>query len=83
MSRDSVTTMVNPAETIAPMIVDLPSPPVPMRQAMGAFMKQHGANVDPGVFLDRLTNEDRRNDWEMKVMLIVIVDPPPAAPAPQ
>jgi type IV pilus assembly protein PilM len=39
------------------------------------------SNVDPGVFLDRLTNEDRRDDWEMKVMLIVVIDPQPAAPA--
>jgi hypothetical protein len=36
-----------------------------------------GTNSDPGVFLDRLTNEDRRDDWEMKVELVVVVDPPP------
>ena len=43
------------------------------------------ANVDPGVLLDRTTNEDRRDDWEMKIAMIVLVDPqappPPGAPA--
>jgi hypothetical protein len=39
-------------------------------------------NIDPNVLLDRTTNEDRREDWEMKVVLIVLVDPTaPAAPA--
>jgi type IV pilus assembly protein PilM len=38
-------------------------------------------NVDQNVLIDRLTNEDRKNDWEMKVELVVVIDPPPAAPA--
>ena len=49
------------------------APPAP---AAGA-----ASNVDPGVFLDRLTQEDRREDWEMKVEMIVVIDPQPAAPA--
>jgi type IV pilus assembly protein PilM len=43
------------------------------------------ANIDPNVLLDRTTNEDRREDWEMKIAMIVLLDPtapaPPAAPA--
>jgi len=39
------------------------------------------SNLDPSVFVDRLTQEDRREDWEMKVMLVVVIDPVPAAPA--
>jgi type IV pilus assembly protein PilM len=35
---------------------------------------------DTAMFLDRLTQEDCRNDWEMKVMLVVVVDPAPPAP---
>jgi len=31
-------------------------------------------------YQDRLTGEDRRSDWEMKVVLIVVIDPPPAKP---
>lgn len=37
---------------------------------------------DPGILTDRLTNEDRGDDWEMKVMLVVVIDPPPPPPAP-
>jgi len=37
------------------------------------------ANED--FYLDRLTGEDRRNDWEMQVMIIVVIDPGPAVPA--
>jgi hypothetical protein len=48
------------------------APPAPVAGA--------ASNIDPGVFMDRLTNEDRRDDWEMKVMLIVVIDPPPAVP---
>jgi type IV pilus assembly protein PilM len=42
------------------------------------------ANIDPGVLLDRVTNEDRREDWEMKVAMIVLIDPtaPPAPATP-
>jgi hypothetical protein len=43
------------------------------------------ANPDQGALLDRLTNEDRSNDWEMMVELVVVIDPPPAtavSPAP-
>jgi type IV pilus assembly protein PilM len=40
------------------------------------------ANLDPGVLLDRVTNEPRNDDWEMKIAMIVLVDPiAPAAPA--
>jgi type IV pilus assembly protein PilM len=39
-----------------------------------------GPNVDPNIYMDRLTNEDRREDWEMKVMLVVVIDPPPPPP---
>ena len=31
--------------------------------------------LDPGMYLDRVTQEDRREDWEMKVMLVVVIDP--------
>jgi hypothetical protein len=35
------------------------------------------------MYLDRVTQEDRREDWEMKVMLVVVIDPPAAtAPTP-
>ncbi len=33
---------------------------------------------DPSM-LDRITGEDRSNDWDMKVVLIVIIDPPKSA----
>jgi type IV pilus assembly protein PilM len=39
-----------------------------------------GPAVDPSL-LDRITGEDRTQDWEMKVVLIVVIYPPPAAPA--
>jgi hypothetical protein len=39
------------------------------------------ANANSDVLNDRLTNESRGEDWEMKVELVVVVDPPPAAPA--
>ena len=39
-------------------------------------------NIDPNALLDRTTNEDRRDDWEMKVTMIVLIDPTaPTAPA--
>jgi hypothetical protein len=52
------------------------APPVysPPPAAAGA-----ASNADSGLYLDRLTNEDRRDDWEMKVMLIVVIDPQPVA----
>jgi hypothetical protein len=40
-----------------------------------------GPNGDPQAFFDRLTHEDRRDDWEMKVQLVVIIDPPAVAAA--
>ena len=44
-----------------------------------------GAGTDPAL-LDRLTNEDMQNDWDMKVRVVVVIDPPPkgaATPAAQ
>jgi type IV pilus assembly protein PilM len=41
------------------------------------------SNVPAGVFLDRVTNEDLRDDWEMKVMFVVVIDPPPLTQAAQ
>jgi type IV pilus assembly protein PilM len=38
------------------------------------------ASVDPAL-LDRATGEDRSLDWEMKVVLLVIIDPPKTASA--
>jgi type IV pilus assembly protein PilM len=35
---------------------------------------------DPSL-LDRVTGEDRSLDWEMKLVLLVCIDPPPATPA--
>ncbi len=40
------------------------------------------ANVDRGLYIDRMTQEDRGDDWEMKVELVVVIDPPPAPPTP-
>jgi hypothetical protein len=48
----------------------------------GAAESAPPSNVDSAVFMDRLTKEDRREDWEMQVMLVVVIDPPPAAPTP-
>lgn len=41
----------------------------------------NGPGADNGMYIDRLTQEDRRDDWGMKVELIVVIDPPPQAPA--
>jgi hypothetical protein len=30
-----------------------------------------------------VTNEDLRDDWEMKVMFVVVIDPPPLTQAAQ
>jgi type IV pilus assembly protein PilM len=46
----------------------------------GAMGGQVTGASDPEVMKDRLTGEDRGNDWEMKIEIVVIVDPPPAAP---
>jgi type IV pilus assembly protein PilM len=35
---------------------------------------------DPSL-LDRVTGEDRSGDWEMKLVLLVCIDPPPSTPA--
>jgi hypothetical protein len=41
------------------------------------------ANVDdPAPFMDRLTNEDVRNDTEFTVVLVVLLDPPAYVPPP-
>jgi type IV pilus assembly protein PilM len=41
------------------------------------------SNVDAEALKDRTTHEDRRNDWEMKIEVVVILDPQaPAAAAP-
>jgi hypothetical protein len=40
------------------------------------------ANANGGSFIDRLTQEDRSDDWELKVELVVVIDPPPAQPTP-
>ncbi len=39
----------------------------------------NGAGADNGMYIDRLTQEDRRDDWEMKVELVVVIDPSPQA----
>jgi type IV pilus assembly protein PilM len=38
--------------------------------------------ANPEAVLDRLTGEDRSQDWEMKIQFVVIVDPPPLPPTP-
>ncbi len=40
------------------------------------------AGADTGFYIDRLTQEDRSQDWELKVEIVVVIDPPPAAPTP-
>jgi type IV pilus assembly protein PilM len=49
-------------------------PPAPNGQPAAA-----GPNGD-AIFIDRLTQEDRREDWELKVELVVVLDPAPQAP---
>jgi hypothetical protein len=42
-----------------------------------------GANQDdPAPFQDRKTGEDVREDWEINVLFVVQLDPPPPAPKP-
>jgi len=53
------------------------APPAEAAPAGGA-----AANPDQAAMIDRLTNEDRSDDWEMTVELIVVIDPGPAAAAP-
>lgn len=36
---------------------------------------------DPAPFQDRLTGEDVRGDWEINILFVVQLDPPPPAPA--
>ncbi|HEX4056217.1 MAG TPA: type IV pilus assembly protein PilM [Tepidisphaeraceae bacterium] len=50
--------------------------PQPANQPAG-----NAPGMDNGMYIDRLTQEDRRDDWEMKVELIVVIDPSPQAPA--
>jgi type IV pilus assembly protein PilM len=50
------------------------TPPAEAAPAGGA-----AANPDQAAMLDRLTNEDRSDDWEMTVELVVVIDPGPAA----
>jgi hypothetical protein len=58
-----------------------PPPGVP-----GAGYRPPGAQAplingsDPAL-LDRLTNEDMQNDWDMKVRAVIVIDPPSKAPA--
>ncbi|MGD0770856.1 MAG: type IV pilus assembly protein PilM [Tepidisphaeraceae bacterium] len=49
------------------------APPAGVAPAGGAAV-----NPDAEAMKDRLTNEDRSNDWEMTVELVVVIDPPPA-----
>jgi hypothetical protein len=37
---------------------------------------------DPAPYLDRLTGEDVRDDWEINVLFVVQLDPPPPPPKP-
>jgi len=41
-----------------------------------------GTAADTGMYIDRLTQEDRSDDWELKVELVVVIDPPPAQATP-
>jgi hypothetical protein len=52
-------------------------PNVPPQSAAGG-----AASAENGALIDRLTQEDRGDDWELKVELVVVIDPPPAAPTP-
>jgi hypothetical protein len=54
-----------------------PFSPPPQPQADNG--NASGTNED--FYIDRLTGEDRRNDWEMQVEMVVIIDPPPAETA--
>ncbi|MGD1275658.1 MAG: type IV pilus assembly protein PilM [Tepidisphaeraceae bacterium] len=47
-----------------------------------SFNPAPGAAAEAIRYQDRLTGEDRRSDWEMKVVLIVVIDPgsKPSAP---
>ncbi|MGD0461987.1 MAG: type IV pilus assembly protein PilM [Tepidisphaeraceae bacterium] len=54
-----------------------PSPNFGVQPATGG-----PANVDNSFYVDRLTQEDRSQDWELKVELVVVIDPPPAQPTP-
>jgi type IV pilus assembly protein PilM len=53
----------------------------PQQPNPGANPGNPADNADQPALIDRLTNESRAEDWEMKVELVVVVDPPPAAPA--
>jgi hypothetical protein len=55
-------------------------PPGSFAPAANNASAQNGASSD--MYMDRLTQEDRRDDWEMKVEVIVVIDPPPATAAP-
>ncbi|MDP9175531.1 MAG: type IV pilus assembly protein PilM [Planctomycetota bacterium] len=46
-------------------------------------MQPLAAAGDPNATLDRLTKEDRKLDWEMRVPVVIVIDPPKVAPAPQ
>jgi type IV pilus assembly protein PilM len=54
-------------------------PPQGMRPGGYGVPTAPVANSDPAL-LDRLTNEDMQNDWDMKVRAIVVIDPAPRAP---
>jgi type IV pilus assembly protein PilM len=53
---------------------------VPPAAAPPAGAAAAAVNPDLEAMKDRLTGEDRSNDWEMSVELIVVIDPGPAAP---
>ncbi|MGA2442134.1 MAG: type IV pilus assembly protein PilM [Tepidisphaeraceae bacterium] len=53
-------------------------PPVYAPPAIGGPVGGAAVNPDAEAMKDRLTGEDRSNDWEMTVELVVVIDPPPA-----
>jgi type IV pilus assembly protein PilM len=48
-------------------------------QGFGGNMGGPGAAATAEI-KDRLTGDDRSNDWEMKIDIVVIIDPPPVPP---
>jgi type IV pilus assembly protein PilM len=70
----------NGDEDTDPRSSRLPPVPVVQQPQPGAAQTPTGPNP---AYIDRLTGEDRENDWEMKVVFVVVIAPPQGAAAAQ